>query len=62
MKLAALIKENCEEHRRSNLSQNSNVPRLKQDYIAHVSVEIEGTVTKKMTQDISRTENRILGH
>ena len=44
-KLAALTKENCEEHRRSNLAQNSNVPRLQQDYIAHVSVEIEGTIS-----------------
>ena len=60
-KLAALNKENCEEHRRSNLAQNSNVPRSQEDYITQVSEEIEGRVTKKLSQEFSRTENRILG-
>ena len=60
-KLAALNKENCEEHPRSNLAQNSNVPRLQGDYITQVSEEIEGRVTKKLSQEFSRTENRILG-
>ena len=60
-KLAALNKENCEEHSRSNFSQNSNVPRSQEDYITQVSEEIEGRVTKKLSQDFSRTENRILG-
>ena len=59
--LAALNKENCEEHPRSNLAQNSNVPRSQEDYITQVSEEIEGRVTKKLSQEISRTENRILG-
>ena len=60
-KLAALNKENCEEHPRSNLAQNSNAPRSQEDYIARVSEEIEGRVTKKLSQEFSRTENRILG-
>ena len=60
-KLAALNKENCEEHPRSNLVQNSNVPRSQEDYITQVSEEIEGRVTKKLSQRFSRTENRILG-
>ena len=60
-KLAALNKENCEEHPRSNLAQKSNVPRLQEDYITEVSEEIEARVTKKLSQDFSRTENRILG-
>ena len=60
-KLAALNKENCEEHPRRNLAQNSNVPRSQEDYIAQVSEEIEGRVTKKLSQEFSRTENRILG-
>ena len=60
-KLAALNKENCEEHPRSNLAQNSNVPRSQEDYIAQVSEEIEGRVIKKLSQQFSRTENRILG-
>ena len=60
-KLAALNKENCEEHPRSNLASNSNVPRSQEDYITQVSEEIEGRVTKKLSQEFSRTENRILG-
>ena len=59
--LAALNKENCEEHPRSNLAQNSNVPRSQEDYITQVSEEIEGRVTKKLSQEFSRTENCILG-
>ena len=58
--LAALNKENCEEHPRSNLAQNSNVPRSQKDYITQVSEEIEGRVTKKLSKEFSRTENRIL--
>ena len=60
-KLAALNKENCEEHPKSNLAQNSNVPGSQEDYITQVSEEIEGKVTKKLSQEFSRTENRILG-
>ena len=60
-KLAALNKENCEEHPRSNLVQNSNVPRSQEDYITQVSEEIEERVTKKLSQDFSRTENRLFG-
>ena len=60
-KLATLNRENCEEHPRSNLAQNSNVPRSQEDYITQVSEEIEGRVTKKLSQEFSRTENRILG-
>ena len=41
-KLAALNKENCEEHPRGNLAQNSNVPRSQEDYITEVSEEIQG--------------------
>ena len=59
--LAALNKENCEEHPGSNLAQNSNVPKSQEDYITQVSEEIEGRVTKKLLQEFSRTENRILG-
>ena len=60
-KLSALNKENCEEHPRSNLVQNSNVSRSQEDYLTQVSEEIEGRVTKKLSQEFSRTENRILG-
>ena len=60
-KLAALNRENCGEKPMSNLVQNSNVPRSKKDYITQVSEEIEGRVTKKLSQEFSRTENPILG-
>ena len=60
-KLAALNKENCEEHPRSNLAQNSNVPRSEENYITQVSKEIEGRVTERLSKEFSRTENRILG-
>ena len=60
-KLAALNKENCEELPRSNLAQNSNVPKSQDDYITQVSEKIEGRVTKRLSQEFSRTENRILG-
>ena len=60
-KVAALNKENCEEHPRGKMAQNSNVPRSQEDYITQVCEEIEGRVTKKLSQEFSRTENRILG-
>ena len=60
-KLAALNKENCEEHPRSNLAQNSSAPRSQEDYITQVSEEIEGRVTKRLSKEFSRTENRSLG-
>ena len=60
-KLAALNKENCEEHPRSNLAQNSNACRSEEDYITQVSQEIEGRVTKTLSQELRRTKNRILG-
>ena len=43
------------------MAQNSNVPRSQEDYITQISVEIKGRVTKKLSQEFSRTENRILG-
>ena len=59
--LAALNKENCEEHPRSNLAQNSNAPRSQEDYLTQVSEEIEGRVTKRLSNEFSERENRILG-
>ena len=60
-KLAALNKENCEEHSRSNLAQNSNVSRSQEDYITQVSQQVESRVTKKLSQEFSRMESHILG-
>ena len=60
-KMAALNKEKCEKHPRSNLAQNSSGPRSQEDYITQVSEEIEGMVTKRLSKEFSRTKNRILG-
>ena len=43
------------------MTSNSNVPRSQEDYITQVSEEIEGRISKKLSQEFSRTENRILG-
>ena len=43
------------------MPQNSNAPRSQEDYITQISKEIEGRVTKKLSQVFSRTDNRILG-
>ena len=59
-KLAALNKEDYEENP-GNLARNSIVPRSQEDYITQVSEESEGRVAKKLSQEFSRTENRILG-
>ena len=52
-KLAALNKENCEGHPRSDLAQNSKVLRSQEDYITQFSEKIEGRVTKKLSQEFS---------
>ena len=61
MKLADLNKENCEGRPGSNMEQNSIVPRSQEDYITQIAEEIEGRVTKKLSQEFSRFENHILG-
>ena len=43
------------------MAQNSSVSRSQEDYITQVSEEIEGWVTKRLSKEFSRTENRILG-
>ena len=43
------------------MAQNLGAPRSQEDYIAQVSEEIEGRVTKRLSKEFSRTENRILG-
>ena len=60
-KLAAVTRETQEEHPRNGQSQNTSVPRINEEYITQVSEEIEGRVTKKLSQEYSRTEPRILG-
>ena len=43
------------------MAQNSSAPRSQEDYITQVSDEIDGRVTKTLSKEFSRTENRILG-
>ena len=60
-KLAAINRENHEELPRNSCAQVTNVSRIQDDYITQVSDEIEGRVTKKLSQEFSRTESRISG-
>ena len=60
-KLAAVTRETEEEHPRNGQSRNTSVHRINEEYITQVSEEIEGRVTKKLSQEFSRTEYRILG-
>ena len=59
-KLAAVTRETQEENPRNGQSRNTSVPRINEEYITQVSVEIEGRVSKKLSQEFSRTESRIL--
>ena len=43
------------------MARNSNVPRSPEDYLSQFSEEIEGRVTKKLSQEFGIAENRILG-
>ena len=59
-KLAAVTRETQEENPRNGQSRNTSVPRINEEYITQVSDEIEGRVTKKLSQEFNRTESRIL--
>ena len=60
-KLAAVTRETQEEYPRNGQSRNTSVPRINEEYITQLSEEIEGRVSKKLSQQFSRTESRILG-
>ena len=60
-KLAAVTRETQEENPRNGQSRNTSVPRINEEYITQISEQIEGRVTKKLSQEFSRTESRILG-
>ena len=60
-KLAAVTRATQEEHSRNGQSRNTSVPRINEEYITQLSEELEGRVTKKLSQELSRTESRILG-
>ena len=58
-KLEAMAGE-AREYPRNNQSQNSSAPGITEENIAEFS-EIERKVTKKLSQEFSRTESGILG-
>ena len=60
-KLAAVTRETQEENPRNGLSRNTSVLRNNEEYITQLSEEIEGRFSKKLSQEFSRTESRILG-
>ena len=56
--LGAIAREAHEEHLRYSQSRNRSVPRINEDNITQFSEEIEGRVTRKLSQEFSRTERR----
>ena len=58
-KLAAVTRERQEEHPRNGQSRNTPVPRINEEYITQVSEEIEGRITKKLSQEFNKIESRI---
>ena len=60
-KLAAVTRQTQEERPRNGQSRNTSVPRINEEPITQFSEQIEGRVTKKLSQEFSRTESRILG-
>ena len=60
-KLAAVTRKTQEELPRNGHSRNTSVPRINEEHITQLSEEIEGRVTKKLSQEYSRTDSRILG-
>ena len=60
-KLAAVTRKIQEEHPRNGHSRITSVPRINEEYITQVSEDIEGRVTRKLSQAFSRSYSRILG-
>ena len=58
-KLAAVTREIQDENPRNGQSRNTSVPRINEEYITQVSEEIEGRITKKLSQEFNRIESRI---
>ena len=59
--MAVVARECQEEHPTKSQSRNATVPRINGDYFIQVSGEIESSLTKKLPQDFSWTENGIPG-
>ena len=50
-KLAAICRDNHEDHPRNNQAGDINSPRIQGDYNTQVSEEIEVIVTKKLSHE-----------
>ena len=59
-KLAAVSGE-TQECSRNSQSHITSVPVKTEEYITQVFEEIDGRITKNLSQELSRTESRILG-
>ena len=57
----AAVSEETQEITRKCQSQKTFVPSMTKEYITQLSKKIEWKVTKKLSQEFSRTEPRILG-
>ena len=59
--LAAINREKShEKNPRISQTRDTNVPRMQEDYVTQVSEEIKGRVTKRLSQEFSTTESRII--
>ena len=56
-KLATINRKNHEEHSRNSQARDTKIARIQEDFITQVSEEIEGKVTKKLSQEISRADS-----
>ena len=56
-----MTRDNNEDFPRNIQARNTNSPRIQVEHITHVSEEVEGRVTKVLSQEFSKMESRILG-
>ena len=59
-KLAAMCRD-TQKYPRNNQLKNASAPGITEEFIAQVSEEIEGKVTKKLSHEFSNTESCVLG-
>ena len=60
-RIAAISTNNHGDYPRNNQARKRNSPRNQKEHITQVPDEIEGRVAKKLSQELNRTEGRILG-
>ena len=58
--LPAVTRDNHERSLKNSQSPSLAVLRINEEYITQMLEEIEGKVTKKLSQELSRTKSRIL--